>query len=67
MVIGFSFFVLYLDVANWLWVLNLTSLPLGAAVNSLVTSVTLVNVSFLVVFVAYRAGQVAKQNANSNL
>jgi len=37
-VLGFSVFALYLSVANWLFFLNIASLPLGEVINNFLTA-----------------------------
>ena len=57
MVLGFSLFALYLAVANWLFFLNIASLPLGAAINNFLISLSFIDVAIVNLYLVYRRGQ----------
>ena len=60
MVKGFTLFALYLGLANLFFLLNIVSLPLGAAVNNFLFPLVAIDVAILYLYAVYRRRQVPR-------
>jgi len=58
MVKGLTLFALYLALANLFFLLNIVSLPLGAAINNFLTALIFIDVAIVNPYVVNRRRQV---------